>query len=266
MNTQVHILSPTAEHDDWGVLVTLDLSRRTFHSSVSRPAPHKSKTGFQARVYREPRGWIERSGRRGIVEFDFDDREHGGFPVTVPALKPDWDKANPKAGICWLDWDPAGVYLAVRNEAMPSALLIYTVSQTTGSHNDSSPPTLSLASVVLFASAISAATWKSARAAEERSMPSPPPDQPLSTAQLAVVTSASSAVYLWTGPGNERGAVTMEGVPVPLPPSTGDDSSDVEFQPSWVRFSADGRKMAIASSASSTGVGSYCVAVVIDDD
>lgn len=104
---QVHLLTPFADASpdagDWGMLrPSLDLAKRNFSST----GHFKSS----ACSFREPTGWIEQTGGRGIVGF-----LQGSLPVAPPALKADWDKQNPKVGICWMEWDPSGRLLAVRN-------------------------------------------------------------------------------------------------------------------------------------------------------
>ncbi|CAO1636849.1 unnamed protein product [Parajaminaea phylloscopi] len=270
---KVHLLGPAVDGSgEWGSLGTpLDLARKTFNSPLADTRRQLKEPRLCAQVHREPKGWLELTGRRGIVPFvvDEDPDVHGGFPVSVPSLRPDWDKASPKSGIHWMEWDPSGQFLAIRNEAMPSTLFVYVLLARDADSQGIRGTAMALFSVVMFATSITAAAWR-----PHGEYTSTTDSSRTQEAQLAVLTASSSATYLWTCEPSS-GKALVEGVPVPMHSSAGQDGSGAgEFVPSAVRWSPDGLKLLLACAAGAVGLslqepsslGAYCVAVAISDE
>nr|XP_054768159.1 WD repeat-containing protein WRAP73-like [Lytechinus pictus] len=90
--------------------------------------------------------------------------------VTVPSIKPDPDKANPKIGISLLSFSPDNRFMLSKNDNMPNALWIWDVQK------------LSQAAMLLQVGSVRAAKWDPCRP------------------RLAVCTG-SNKLYLWSPDG-----------------------------------------------------------------
>ena len=106
---RVWLLSPFTDHpmaQGWGLLSTgndsstrssLDLSKKTI------------SIGPATTVFRQ-----QLNDGGDVSCFDAV-RTSSTSSVAIPALRPDWEKIHPKVGISFLEWDPSGERLAVRN-------------------------------------------------------------------------------------------------------------------------------------------------------
>lgn len=168
----VYILTPFTDHpmaQGWGLLTTsngsasLDLSRRNLSVSPGTT------------VYRQPRS--------APPDACFESST-ASQTVPIPALRPDWDKTNPKVGISLLSWDPTGQWLAVRNECMPSTLFIYHQPGSVDKDGTFRAPLRlpSLHSIIFFSTSIITCAWRTTSTG---------------LAQLAVITRINDAVYVW---------------------------------------------------------------------
>lgn len=158
---------------DWTEVYTLDVRRTTLAT------PQAS-----AVLWRESRRWFEATQGQGIVPL-----EKQSFPVDPPSFRHD----NPlKHGVCWLEWNRDGSFLAVRNEALPTTLFIYTFEGLAERRIDAH---LSLSSVIVLATPIHSLSWK-----------------PGQYGTLAIVTG-KSAVYLFTLQSN--GDQSAEAIAIP---------------------------------------------------
>ncbi|PLW19932.1 hypothetical protein PCANC_00424 [Puccinia coronata f. sp. avenae] len=136
-----------------------------------------------ARVLNEPREWIGRTRGHGIIPFDVESSN-----VLPSPLKADFSKPNPTIGIKEIEWSPKGDYMAIRNDAMPTAVFIFHFRGSgSTSHSmplDSVPPQPAvplrprLSSVLHFATPVRCLQWHP------------------SLTQLVIVC-ATSAIYSW---------------------------------------------------------------------
>lgn len=107
---QVWFLSPFTDHpmaQGWGLLgsggdtptrSSLDLSKKTI------------SVGPATTVFRQQ----AKSNDDDVSHFDAV-TSMSASSIAIPAMRPDWEKVNPKVGISYLQWDPSGEWLAVRN-------------------------------------------------------------------------------------------------------------------------------------------------------
>ena len=101
--------------------------------------------------------------------------DNGGYiarrlPISVPSLRANPDKPQPKVGIGLLSWSTGGRYLATRNDNMPRVLWVWDGT------------TLLLHSVLLQIGAIRMAVWHP-------------------TQQLLAICTSSSKVFMWSPRG-----------------------------------------------------------------
>ncbi|CAO1615552.1 unnamed protein product [Sympodiomycopsis kandeliae] len=230
----VYILSPYTDHpmsQTWSILSSamgssssIDLSGKTLQLSSTFT------------IFREPRNWHQSDEQ---IAFETTLQQSN---ITIPSLRPDWDKVNPRVGIHWLQWDPTGQWLGIRNESMPSTIFIYKLPASINSKEEKwiPPKHLPLVHSVIFSSApIVACIWR-------------PGTRRSSLVQLNFITSKSS-IYTWQSKFDQSTTVTGTRLPNHLSPSS-------------IKFSSDGKKLLIIQKEDSSGSGQFCVALQDDDD
>ena len=101
------------------------------------------------------------------------------LPVTVPSVKPDPEKPNPKLGIGTIAFSPDSRYIASRNDNMPQAVWVWSV------------PGLKLSVLLLQASPVREFKWDP-------------------TQSRLVVCTANNRLYLWSPAGCVSVTVPVE--------------------------------------------------------
>lgn len=114
---QIRLLDATSGAE----LSVLDLSRSVVGGElahnrqlVSQPSKPRPDLAFgKLQVWREPNlSWIDATGKRSIVSMESSTKS---LPATIPTLRVDMASAQPKCGICLMQWNKAGTLLASRN-------------------------------------------------------------------------------------------------------------------------------------------------------
>ncbi|EFP91382.2 uncharacterized protein PGTG_17338 [Puccinia graminis f. sp. tritici CRL 75-36-700-3] len=198
------------------------------------------------RVLNEPREWIGRTRGHGIIPFELE-------PINVlpSPLKPDFSKPNPTIGIKEVEWSPKGDYMAVRNDALPTAVFIFSFrsgsSSSQNAHLDSAhtQPTVPLrprlSSVLHFSTPVRCLQWHP-------------------TLTQLVLVCATSAVYSWfpVRPGLTPSSLDAsqsgeycEGIGVP---------AGIPFNATSIQWNPSGDIMLISDKAT------FCLAFPVSED
>ena len=111
------------------------------------------------------------------------------LPLSIPEVKPNSDRPNPKIGVGLLAWSAGGKFLATRNDNLPRALWVWSADE------------LTLHSILLQSSAVRAAAWHPTR-------------------QLLALCSDESKLYMWSASGCRT---------APLPVSHGFRVTSIEW-------------------------------------
>jgi len=199
------------------------------------------------RVLNEPQEWIGRTRGHGIIPFEVESSN-----ILPTPLKPDFSKPNPTIGIKGIEWSPKGDYMAIRNDAMPTAVFIFSFRSSGSTSHNNAPvdsfqpaPTVPLrprlSSVLHFASPVRCLQWHP------------------SLTQLVLVC-ATSAVYSWfpLRPGLAPSSVNAsqptdycEGIGVP---------AGILFNAVSIQWNPMGNILLISDKAT------FCLAFPVPDD
>ncbi|GLB36033.1 putative WD40 repeats [Lyophyllum shimeji] len=186
---RVHIL----DNLSWSPVATLELS---------------SRVPSGATVWREPSKWLETTEGRGFLSCE---RLQG--PHTIPIVRGDPTKPNPKSGIVQLDWNNNGSLLCVRFENTPTAVHIFDFPTTS---KEFAPK---LRSVLLHAQPVQQVHWN-----------------PVRKGTLALCCGSQS-MYTWSNEwinegGEEEEIAECIGVPVGL---------NQKFETRGLKWAPDGK-------------------------
>ena len=118
---------------------------------------------------------VEAFSEDGVVWVEPAGDEAGGYaakrlPMSVPALQPNPNVAEPKIGVGLLAWSPAGRYLVTRNDNMPHAVWVWDGEK------------LLMHSLLVHRAHVRAAAWHPTR-------------------QLLAIATGGSKVYMWSPEG-----------------------------------------------------------------
>ncbi|KAG6911528.1 hypothetical protein DXG01_011830 [Tephrocybe rancida] len=220
---KIHIL----DNLTWTPVVTFELSSRIPNGIT---------------VWREPSKWLEATEGRGFLSCktaifsdlyllrsakSTDERLRG--PYTIPIVKADATKANPKCGAVQMEWNINGSLLCVRFENVPTVVHIFNFPTTSQSF------TPKLRAVLLHTLPVQHVRWN-----------------PVRKGNLALCCGTPS-VHTWSnewiGEGGEEEEIA-ECIGVPAK----------KFETRDVRWSPDGKGLALLDKEQ------YCCAFEVEDD
>ncbi|OAV99625.1 hypothetical protein PTTG_11729 [Puccinia triticina 1-1 BBBD Race 1] len=198
------------------------------------------------RVLDEPREWIGRTRGHGIIPFEVE-----SISVLPSPLKPDYSKPNPTMGIKEIEWSPKGDYMAVRNDAMPTAVFIFSFRGSNSSSQNAHPDSIQLQSMVPLRPRLSSILHFSSPVRCLQWHP---------TLTQLVLVCATSAVYSWfpRHPGlssssaeTPQPADYCEGIGVP---------AGIPFNAVSIHWNPTGDIMLISDKAT------FCLALPVTED
>jgi len=183
-------------------------------------------------VWQEPSDWLEQTHGRGFLSY-----ERVQPPHSLSLLRPDFTKANPKAGALQLSFNVNGTLLLARFDTAPTMVFLYSFPSLPSSNDDDhhTPSIPRLHSVLVHSRAVLSARWN-----------------PVRKGSLAVCTGSGS-MYVWSdewvGEGGELEEVA-ECVGVPAR----------EFSTRDIRWAPDGKGLVLLDKDT------FCCAFEVEED